>query len=122
MTRRVPRFVLVVPFEGERVVFTLRANTSSTNPPRVLKLANQELHLVIDNPPNDPAAIRTNFDEQIANIEKYLSWSRAQIDKHNRQLREELPSLVENRRSQLTASSKLHADTGYPTRRPTRDT
>ena len=55
-TRRVPRLVLVVPFEGDNDVFTLRANTSSTMPPQVLRLQDHEIHLAIDNPSNDPAA------------------------------------------------------------------
>jgi hypothetical protein len=119
-TRRVPRFVLVVPFEGERDVFTLRANTSSTNPPRVLKIERQELHLVIDNPPIDAAAVVANFDEQIAKIEQYLGWSRTQIEEHNERLRSELPALVEARCAQLAAARQLQEDTGYPTTRPPR--
>ncbi|MDG4668646.1 hypothetical protein [Mycobacterium sp. 236(2023)] len=119
-THRVPRFVLVVPFEGERVVFTQRASTSSTNPPRVLALEMDELHLLIDNPPSDGAAVRAAFDDQIANIERYLGWSRAQIEQHNRQLRDELPGLVKARREELAATRKLQADAGYPTSRPER--
>lgn len=118
LTRRVTRLVLVLPYEGEREVFTLRANTSSTNPPRVLRLDQGELHLAIDNPPADAAAVRAQFDEQIANIDKYLGWSRLQIEEHNQRLRDEIPGLVESRREQLLAIRKLQADTGYPTSRP----
>jgi hypothetical protein len=115
-TRRVTRIVLAVPYEGEKVVFTLRANTSSTNPPRVLRLQDHELHLVVDNPPDDGAQLKANFEEQIAHIEKYLSWSREQIERHNQQIQNEVPNMVAERREQLLATRNLQADTGYPVR------
>ncbi|GFG66897.1 hypothetical protein MKUB_43870 [Mycobacterium kubicae] len=119
VTRRVKRLVLVVPFEGEMDVFTLRADTSSTNPPRVLRLDPQELHLAVDDPPSDGAAVRAMFEEQIANIERYLGWSRQQIDAHNKRIRDQVPRMVEVRREEMRATRRLQADTGYPTSRPT---
>jgi len=119
-TRRVTRLVLVVPFEGEKEVLTLRADTSSTNPPRVLRVDAQEVHLAVDDPPEDGGAVRARFDDQIANIEKYLDWSRRQIESHNQQIRDEVPGMVAARREELLAQRKLQADTGYPTRRPTK--
>jgi hypothetical protein len=122
-TRRVTRLVLVVPFEGDKDVFTLRADQYSTTPPQVLRLQDHEIHLAIDNPSNDPAAVRANFDEQIANIEKYLGWSRRQIDLHNQQICDEVPGMVANRREQLLATRNLQAEIGYPVRRrPDADT
>jgi hypothetical protein len=119
VTRRVKRLVLVVPFEGEVDVFTLRANTSSMNPPRVLRLNPQELHLAVDDPPSDGAAVRAKFNEQIAKIEQYLGWSRQQIGAHNQRIRDEVPRMVEARCEELRATRRLQADTGYPTSRPT---
>lgn len=116
-TRRVTRLVLVVPFEGDKDVFTLRANTSSTMPPQALRLQDHELHLAIDNPSNDPAAARAAFDEQIANIEQYLSWSRQEVDQHNQQMRNEIPGMVANRREELLATRNLQAQIGYQVRR-----
>jgi hypothetical protein len=116
-TRRVTRFVLVVPYEGDKDVFTLQANRWSTMPPEVLELRDGELRLVIDDPPSDPVAARLRFDEQIRNIEGYLAWSRQQIDEHNRQIRDEIPGMVARRRDQLLAARNLQADIGYPVRR-----
>ncbi|MGC2377988.1 MAG: hypothetical protein WA622_12770 [Mycobacterium sp.] len=115
-TRRVTRMVLAVPFEGEQKVFTLRADTSSNNPPQVLRLQDRELHLAIDDPPEDGAQIKAQFDDQIAKIEEYLGWSRTQIERHNEHVRNEVPKLVAERREQLLATRKLQADTGYPIR------
>jgi hypothetical protein len=118
-TRRVKRLVLVVPYEGEIGIFTLRADSSSMNPPRVLRLNPGELHLAVDHPPSDGAAVRARFDEQIAKIEQYLGWSRRQIDAHNQRIRDEVPGMVEARCEELRATRRLQADTGYPTSRPT---
>jgi hypothetical protein len=46
--RRVIRIVLVVPFDGDRDVFRLRANAFSLNPPRVLTLNDHELRIAVD--------------------------------------------------------------------------
>jgi hypothetical protein len=116
-TRRVTRLVLMVPFEGEKDVFSLRANTSTNMPPQVLRLQDHAIHLAIDNPSNDPAAVRAAFDEQIANIEQYLSWSRQEIDQHNQQIRNEVPGIVAKRREELLATRNLQAQIGYPVRR-----
>ncbi|WP_132117041.1 hypothetical protein [Actinocrispum wychmicini] len=116
-TRRVTRLVLVVPFDGEKIVFTLRANRWSSNPPRVLRLADHELHLVIDGPPDNPVQVKEAFDEQIEKIEQHLSWSREQIEQHNQQVQAELPAMVAKRRDQLLATRNLQAEIGYPIRR-----
>jgi hypothetical protein len=54
--RQVNRLILVVPFEGESVIFTLRPDQFTLSPPHVLALKDNELHLAIDDPPNDPLA------------------------------------------------------------------
>jgi hypothetical protein len=116
-TRRVPRFVLVAPFEGEKYVFTVRADQSSIKPPRVLRLKDHELHLYIDDPPDDAAKVKALFDQQIAKIEEQLDWSRRQIELHNRKIRDDVPGMVAKRREQLLATRSLQADIGYPVRR-----
>ncbi len=116
-TRRVVRFVLVVPFVGEADVFRLRADTGSLSPPQVLRLEGAELHLAIDDPPSDPAVARSRFEAQIADIEKSLEWSRQQIESHNRNLRDEVPDMVARRRENLLATRNLQANVGFPVRR-----
>ncbi|CKQ06477.1 Hypothetical protein ERS027629_01057 [Mycobacterium tuberculosis] len=116
-TRRVTRLVLVVPFEGHKDIFNLRPDQFTTMPPQVLRLQGHEIHLAIDNLSNDAAAINAAFHKQIANIEKYLGWSRRQIDLHNQGLRNELPGMVARRREQLLATRNLQAEIGFPVRR-----
>lgn len=116
-TRRVTRLVLVVPFDGDKDVFGFRPDQFTTMPPQVLRLQGDEIHLAIDDPSTDAAAINSAFHEQIANIEKYLAWSRRQIESHNQGLRNELPGMVAKRREQLLATRNLQADIGFPIRR-----
>jgi hypothetical protein len=116
-SRKISRFVLVVPFTGEKDVFTVCPDSSTMVRPQVLALNDQQLRLAVDDPPNEPAAVKEQFDEQIAAVEKYLSWSRPQIDNHNRQMREEVPVLVTRRREELLATRNLQAAIGYPIRR-----
>lgn len=116
VTRRVTRLVLAVPYEGERDIFLLRADTSSPNNPRVLQLTDREIHFAVDEPPSNGAQIKTMFDAQIAHVGQYLEWSRQQIDAHNQRIRDEVPRMVEARREQLQATRNLQEETGFPIR------
>lgn len=116
-TRRVPQLTLVVPYEGERAVFELRASTGSFNPPRVSTLTDTELRLTWERQPSDAAQVRAYFDSEIDKIEEHLSWSRNDIDRHNQRIRTEVPGLVARRRQELLATRNLQADIGFPIRR-----
>jgi len=48
--RRVTQLVLVVPFDGEAIVFRLRANASTLNRPQVTSLGDRELQIAVDGP------------------------------------------------------------------------
>jgi hypothetical protein len=121
--RRVPQLTLVVPFEGEKCVFTLRPGRFAPNPPRAADLTDQELRLTLDGELADPLAARAFFDSQLDGIEKWLAWSREQIDAHNTQIRDTVPGLVSRRRLHLLATRDLQAEIGFPVRRrPDADT
>ena len=121
--RRVTQIVLVVPFDGDRDVFRLRASTFSLNPPRVLTLSDHELRIAEDGPIGDAASVRARFDAQVDEIEKSLASSRMQIEEHNARIRAEVPGMVSRRRAQLLAARNLQAEIGFPVRRrPDADT
>jgi hypothetical protein len=121
--RRVTQIVLVVPFDGDRDVFRLRANAFSLNPPRVLTLSDRELRIAVDGPIGDAASVRARFDAQVDEIEKSLASSRMQIGEHNARIRGEVPGMVSRRRAQLLAARNLQAEIGFPIRRrPDADT
>ncbi|MGE2721734.1 hypothetical protein [Mycolicibacterium celeriflavum] len=114
---RVPRFVLVVPFEGDSGIFTLRADQFTFNPIHVLALRANELHIAVDNPPRDAAGLKSRFEEQIARIEEHLEWSRRQVELHNKAIRQDVPGIVTRRRDELLAARHLQAEVGFPVRR-----
>lgn len=116
-TRTVTRLVLVIPYEGERVVFTMRANQGTFTRPQVLELGDNELRLAVDGLSKDSARVRAQFDEQIHAIQQHLTWSRAQIDQHNHQIKDDVPGMVAQRREQLLAVRNMQAEIGYPIHR-----
>jgi hypothetical protein len=121
--RRVTQLVLVVPFDGDKVVFRLRAGTSSSNPPQVMSVGDHELRLAVNGPTADAASVRAMFEAQLDKIETFLEWSRNQIEEHNARIRAEVPGMVAHRRAQLLATRNLQAEIGFPIRRrPDADT
>jgi hypothetical protein len=121
--RRITQLVLVVPFDGEAVVFRLQANASSWNRPQVISLGEHELRIAVDGPAGDAASIRAQCEAQLDKIEMFLKWSRKQIEEHNAQMRTSVPDMVARRRAQLLATRNLQAKIGFPIRRrPDADT
>lgn len=121
--RRVTQLFLVVPFDGEKVVFRLRASTFTINPPQVISLGDRELRIAVDGPAGDAASARALFGAQLDKIETCLEWSRKQIEDHNARIRAEVPDMVARRRAQLLATRNLQAEIGFPVRRrPDADT
>ncbi|UOX88376.1 hypothetical protein MUY14_42970 [Amycolatopsis sp. FBCC-B4732] len=122
-TRRMTRLTLVVPYDGEKIIFTLRANRYTANPPRVLQLRDGEVRLALDGSPGDAAQVKSALDQQIAKLEEHLTWSRTQIDQHNQRIEAEVPTLVTKRREEQLAVRNLQAEIGFPIRRrPDADT
>ena len=115
---RMTKFVIAVPFDGEEDVFKLRATQSSFNPPSA-EVHEGELRLSWSDNPQvsaDAAAIRRHFDTQLEKIEQHLSWSRADIDRHNVGLRTLAVSAVAERKAKLLADRRLEAGIGFPIR------
>jgi hypothetical protein len=121
--RRVTQLILVVPFDGEAVVFRLRANNYTHNPPQVISVDDHELRIAVDGPTGNAASVRALFDAQLDKIETCLEWSRNQIEEHNARIRAEVPAMVARRRAQLLATRNLQAEIGFQIRRrPDADT
>lgn len=120
--RRVTQLVLVVPFDGEKVVFRLRAGASTWNPPQVMSVGDRELRIAVDGPAGDAASVRALFEAQLDKIETFLGWSRKQIEEHNAQIRADVPGMVARRREQILATRNLQAEIGFPGPEPQRVT
>ncbi len=112
--RRVTQFVLVVPFDGEKVVFLLRGNTFSFNPPQVEGLSDHEIRIAVNGSAGDAGGVRAQFDEQLDKIESSLASSCVQIEEHNARIRADVRGMVARRRAQLLATRNLQAEIGFP--------
>jgi hypothetical protein len=116
LTRLVTRFTLVVPYDGERIIFSTRASQSSINPPSAAA-TDGELRQTWTGEPTDAAAVRAHFDSELDKIERHLAWCRSDIDQHNQTLRATTPELVAQRRAKLLRDRELEAGIGFPVRR-----
>lgn len=116
VTRIITRFTLVVPFDGDRDVFKVGASSSTSNPPRA-ELRNDELLVFSYTAGRGAARVRADLDTQLDEIERFLSWSRNDIDQHRQVMEAQIPRLVSDRRAKLLADRELQANIGFPIRR-----
>jgi hypothetical protein len=114
--RRVPQLTLVVPFEGDKEVFRLRPRQFTCNPPRVETLGDHELRLTREGDFSDPLQAQAFFNAQLDEIDKWLAWSREQVDDHNAKVRRTVPGLVSRRRLYLRSTRDMQAAIGFPVR------
>jgi hypothetical protein len=114
--RRVTQFTLVVPFDGDTTMFAMRATMSTTSPPRAI-LSAGELNFLSRPRSREVATIKINFDTQLDELDRFLAWSRHDINAHRERMEVEIPSLVANRRTKLLADRDLHANIGFPIKR-----
>lgn len=115
--RRVAVLTLVVPYEGERPVFLVRASRRQLVTIEVALLTDSELHLTVEGAITDGAQVRQRFDEQMDRIATHLDWARADIEQHNTMVRNTIPDLVSARRGELLSVRQVQSEIGYPMRR-----
>lgn len=115
-TRRVTQFTLVVPFDGDLRLFAMRATSSTTSPPRA-DVGNGELRLFCQPGSGDAARVRADFGAQLDEIERYLSWSRNDMNEYRQRMEAEIPRLVVSRRAKLLVDRELQANIGFPIKR-----
>lgn len=115
--RRVPALSLVVPFDGERVVFLNRPSTFTMSPPHAERLDEGQLQITVEGQLTDGAQVRARFDRHLDTIDKWLGWAREEIERHNARIRESVPGLVGRRRADLLAIRDVQSAVGFPIRK-----
>jgi hypothetical protein len=115
--QRVAVLTLVVPYEGERPVFLVRASTRQMVAIEVAQLTDTELHLTVEGAITDGAQVRRRFEEQLDRIAQHLDWARTDIERHNDMVRGTIPRLVRERRAELRSVRDVQSEIGYPMRR-----
>ena len=107
---------IVVPFSGESDLFRFRPNQFSYSPPRAV-IGSGTISLVYTEQTVNADAIKSRMESDLASIETWLGWQRAQVSSFN----ERLPALVESevaaRRDRLLAAEGALTTIGLPVRR-----
>jgi hypothetical protein len=104
---------LVIPFSGEDVLFTLRPNQWTMNPPEALVLAGR-LKVQWMGRTLDPAAVKLALDVQLNDIDRWLGWISAQVSAYNEQAITTIRQEVQTRKAAILANRDLQAAIGFP--------
>jgi hypothetical protein len=115
ITQLVPRWRFVVPFTGDSRILRYRPSQYSASRPVALAVREDELQLCVDGR-MEADQIRRGLDAQIQNIQQHLDWARADCERHNAQLRADVPGLVRQRREEAQAMRETQAQIGFPIR------
>jgi hypothetical protein len=111
------RITVHIPFSGEADVFKLKASTFSTNPPYG-EVGNGELLDVIEHPSDSHVDYRAHAMNFVADVERYLTWSRNDIEVFNSGLEQMARQTIGNRRRRVQNTYDRLRESGIPMRRP----
>ncbi len=109
------RITVVVPFEGERDLFTYQPSSFTSSVPHAL-LADSELHFVYDLQPRSPEETRRAVDRDVEHVEQYLRWVRGDVEAFLPELRSAIHEAVNRRRSRLSTAATAITALGVPVR------
>jgi hypothetical protein len=112
----VTRLRVHVPYEGERIFFDLRPSTFTYNPPRA-DVTDTEVVLTFEDRQLDGDRVRGQLDHELAEVERWLEWSRAMADRHNASLLGTALSAIRQRKEKLLRDRQTVAGLGIPVRR-----
>ena len=110
------RLLVHVPYEGERIFFSLKPNTFTFNPPRV-DVTDAELILTFEDRTLDGEQIRSEIDHNLGEIERWLTSSRQMAEAHNKSLLNLALSTIRQRKEKLLGDRQTVAGLGIPVRR-----
>lgn len=107
---------VIVPFEGDPTILRCKPPKWNLNPPGG-EIKGQEIHLHYGGVDLQAEAMKKQYQDELLNIEKYLSWGCAQIDRHNSRVEEEIKKAVTARKQRLLKNQGVVADLGLPLKR-----
>jgi len=108
---RVPgtRVEVLIPFEGDIVLFDVRPSTSDLNPPR-FELRGKTFVVRHEGPsPIDQNQAKSAIEHLITRVAQHLEWQRRDIEPWNERLRRDLPQQIEVRREKILHDRQLDA-------------
>ena len=103
----------VIPFTGDPAILRLRPSTTNFNPPSA-RITGEALHLRYTSVEHNPAGMRANFDRDLKNIELFLQWGIAEIQRYNDQLKETIRQRFNYRKEKFLKDKGLVEALGFP--------
>jgi hypothetical protein len=106
------QYQLTIPFDGDSELFRLRPNSSSPSPP-IGTILLRQLFIRVAGSELDVTETRKLFEKIIMEIEKYLTWQRADVGPFNERVRVEATKRITERRKTILDSRNMVASLGY---------
>jgi hypothetical protein len=107
---------VVIPFDGDRKLFTLRASTSSSNPPKG-DLRVKELVLTYTAVEPTGEEVKAFFDRELNEIHRLVEFTNNDVASFTQQFLKLAQGAVEDRKAKLLADRGLEGALGIPVRR-----
>lgn len=112
---------IMVPYSGDRAVFTLRPTAYTDSPPQGV-VTEYWVALHWFTAATDPQFVRKHLDLKIDELARWLDWSRGDVAGYNQRIEQLVPWLVQGRRAALLASRNLESSLGFTvSKRPDAD-
>ncbi len=105
-----------LPFSGDAPLLTCRPSSYTYNPPRAA-VQGSELHFTYLRTDHDPAAVKGEFDRDLANIKGYVATIATDVAPFNESLPGKAQARIDARRERLIKSQDVVAGLGFPVRR-----
>ncbi|MAN45923.1 MAG: hypothetical protein GYB49_10580 [Alphaproteobacteria bacterium] len=103
---------VTVPVSGDTGFFRVRPTSYDSGPPRA-RIASDHLVFTVIIDSDDTDKIRSNIDERVASIEKYLNWQRKSAEGLPDQMRALARRELEHRKQQLSSADDLVKGLGF---------
>ncbi|MGI8423720.1 MAG: hypothetical protein ACR2NO_06355 [Chloroflexota bacterium] len=106
-----------VPYEGDKDLFGCRPSTYTISGTPRPAISENELALTYTRTDHDAAAVKAEFDGEMATIQQYLGWISADCAQFNSTVRDKAKARIEARREKLLKDAGMAASLGIPLRR-----
>jgi len=104
---------ITVPFEGDAEVFDIQPTSYTLSPP-IADIRDDKLIIRVQGTDLKPEEVRSQIDQTLSKIKKYLNTLRDNAKGLNDQLRGIAQSAIERRRGKLLSDQSLVASLGFP--------
>ena len=120
--RNAPHYVpgsyvtVAIPFDGDAKLFSFKASTFGSDPPRG-RVSESAVLISIDQLTPDPDLIHQEIESVVARIEKYLKWIKNDCDEWNGRVQDIAEQNVRGRKQRLLEQENMVRSLGLPMKR-----